>query len=223
MRSTFVGYFRPSAQEFSQHWRDSIFVFDANVLLNLYRYSADTKAELKKAIGNVSDRVFIPHQAAKEFLKNRLTVTIDQSTEYKKLINQINQLVDTLSQRDRHPFLPEENLPSLKENAELLISILETQQSSLLKNLSEDDTLDFIEGIFIEKTGKPYPEEKLKEISDAAIKRFDRKIPPGYKDAKKDATEDIYRPYGDLIIWNQIIDHSVEQKKPIIFVTDDKK
>ncbi|MBK6959376.1 MAG: DUF4935 domain-containing protein [Nitrosomonas sp.] len=48
---------------------------DTNVLLNLYRYSEATRKELQEAITSLDGRIFIPHQAANEFLRNRLTVT----------------------------------------------------------------------------------------------------------------------------------------------------
>ncbi|MFM7370860.1 MAG: PIN-like domain-containing protein, partial [Sphaerospermopsis kisseleviana] len=64
MRSVFVGYFRPKDDELSQMWSEGIFVVDANVLLNLYRYSSGTRKELEKALEAVKDRIFITHQAA---------------------------------------------------------------------------------------------------------------------------------------------------------------
>lgn len=42
---------------------------------------------------------------------------------------------------------------------------------------------------------------------------------PGYKDAKKGETD----KYGDLVIWFELIEHAKAHKKPIIFVTDEKK
>ncbi|MFN5239722.1 MAG: PIN-like domain-containing protein, partial [Aphanizomenon sp.] len=90
MRSVFVGYFRPKDDELSQMWSEGIFVVDANVLLNLYRYSSGTRKELEKALEVVKDRIFIPHQAAKEFLGKRLDVTAGQANEYAKAIKSIN-------------------------------------------------------------------------------------------------------------------------------------
>lgn len=93
MRSMFPGYFSPTDIHFEKHWNESIFVMDANVLLNLYRYSDATKDELKNALVSLGGRVFIPHQAASEFLRNRLTVTSEQSKEYAVAIKTINELV----------------------------------------------------------------------------------------------------------------------------------
>ncbi|MGZ3645243.1 MAG: hypothetical protein ACXVCM_15485, partial [Ktedonobacteraceae bacterium] len=40
MQELFPGYYRPTKEEFSTMWQQCIFVFDANVLLNIYRYTA---------------------------------------------------------------------------------------------------------------------------------------------------------------------------------------
>jgi len=50
--------------------------------------------------------------------------------------------------------------------------------------------------------------------------RYTNSTPPGYKD-KNDKVG--FQMYGDLILWKQIIHYAKEQKKPIIFVTNDNK
>ena len=42
MEKTFSEYHQPNDEEITQLWEKAIFIFDANVLLNLYRYSKKT-------------------------------------------------------------------------------------------------------------------------------------------------------------------------------------
>jgi hypothetical protein len=56
MRKTFSGYYRPTEDEFAEMWRNCLFVLDANVLLNLYRYSRKTSDEFLGILDGVSDR-----------------------------------------------------------------------------------------------------------------------------------------------------------------------
>ena len=79
MRDIFPAHFRPTADDLSAMWKVSTFAVDANVLLNLYRYSPETRGELENALKSIEDRLFLPHQAAKEFLRNRLGVTASQA------------------------------------------------------------------------------------------------------------------------------------------------
>jgi len=223
MKSQFVGYFRPKDTELSELWANCIFAIDANVLLNLYRYSSATRAELEKALNSFKDRVYIPHQAAKEFLKNRLIVTAGQANEYSKAIGAINDLLSKLSSTDRHPFLPEGQMPEFEEYAEKLTNVLKEQQDSLLENFSNDEILDYVDQLFDGKTGASYNKEELEKIEIEGEHRYEKDIPPGYKDGKKDGSGDPLRKYGDLILWKQVIDHAKTTKKPIILITDDKK
>jgi predicted nucleic acid-binding protein len=223
MRSVFVGYFRPKDDELSQMWSEGIFVVDANVLLNLYRYSSGTRKELEKALEVVKDRIFIPHQAAKEFLGKRLDVTAGQANEYAKAIKSINDLLTKLSSKDRHPFLPDAELPEFESYSQKLILTLESQQKLLFDKFSNDEILDFVENLFSSKTGSPYEESVLAKLAVEGEERYKNKVPPGYMDSNKDGLGDQYRKYGDFLIWKQIIEYSKSQSKPVIFITDDKK
>ncbi|TLX46661.1 hypothetical protein C1E24_12405 [Pseudoalteromonas phenolica] len=223
MRSIFPGHFRPKDEEFNKHWDSSIFIIDANVLLNLYRYSEATRKELQNAITSLKGRVFIPHQAASEFLRNRLTVTSDQSKEYTSAIKTIKDLVKKISNKDRHPFISDNKLTELNELSDSVVENLESQQKSLLDKLSNDEILEFIEVTFEGKTGQPYDSEKIKELIVIGESRYESKIPPGYKDAAKDSTEDPTRKYGDLFVWLQTIDFAKANNCSVVFITDDKK
>src|SRR5665648_130391 len=91
MKETFPGYYQPTEEEFSEIWKNCIFVFDSNVLLNLYRYSSDTRDDLINILSEISERLWIPHQVAMEYLKDRLTVIQDQLNSYNKIREIVNK------------------------------------------------------------------------------------------------------------------------------------
>ena len=223
MRSMFPGHFRPKEDEFKTLWAECMFAVDANVLLNLYRYSPDTRAALEGALSAVKDRLFVPHQAAREFLKNRLHVTAGQAEEYTKAIRAITDLSSMLGNRKKHPFLPEPELPRFTEQVGRLVTQLEDQRTVLLTRLTNDEILQFVEHIFEGKTGKPFEKAELDAIVAEGETRYLNEIPPGYKDAKKDSTDDPYRRFGDLIVWKQLLAEASSTEKPVVFITDDKK
>lgn len=223
MKSKFPAHFRPSDDDFKKIWSDCIFAVDANVLLNLYRYSTETRTLLESTLNGLQDRLFMPNQAAKEFLKNRLIVTASQADEYTKAIRLINDLSQQLANKKKHPFLPDKNLPEFSDQVTKVVDQLEKQKNVLLDRLINDEILEFVSSLFENKTGNPYDENQLKELAIEGGKRYENEIPPGYKDIKKDASGDPYRKYGDLLVWKQIIDEAKLKKKSIVFITDDKK
>ena len=223
MRDIFPAYFRPSDTGYKALWKDAVFAIDANVVLNLYRYSTETRKQLEATLSALKARLFIPHQAAREFLRNRLSVTAGQANEYAKAIDKLNELAATLTDRRKHPYLEEAELPQFNETVERLRHQLDSQKASLLVRLSNDEILEFIEKVFDGHTGKPFEPEHLARIAAEGEKRYEARTPPGFEDIKKDDAGDPYRKYGDLILWKQIIAHAKTTGKPILFVTDDSK
>ena len=223
MRDIFPAFFRPTDAGYKALWKDAIFAIDANVVLNLYRYLNETRKQLESTLSALKARLFIPHQAAREFLRNRLSVTAGQATEYTKAIEKLTELASTLSDRRRHPYLEEAALPEFNETVDRIRVQLDGQKAALLSRLSQDEILEFIEQVFAGHTGKPFDEARLVELAAEGEKRYEARIPPGFEDIKKDDAGDPYRKYGDLILWKQIIFHAKELSKPIVFVTDDSK
>lgn len=93
----------------------------------------------------------------------------------------------------------------------------------MLNRIASDEILEFVDTVFSTRTGNPFDETKLKELAVEGETRYGHDIPPGYKDGKKDGSDDPYRKFGDLIVWKQILAKGKETSKPVIFISDDKK
>jgi len=240
MRDMFKDYYSPSQDQFEELWNNCIFVFDANALLNLYRYSYKTMEVLIDIIKKLSDRVWIPHQVALEYHANRTKVIYEQSDAYHqvrsvigKASNElIKQLDDELKKyKKSHPFIELAQITGTIEGTINSINEeLEKQERNHPNYIENDSIRDTLEKVFSNKIGSPFSEAELKELYVEGEHRYKQKRPPGYKDApdKKDKRK-YYRgliiedQYGDLIVWKQIIDEAVASQKSVVFVTDDVK
>lgn len=60
MRDLFSGPYQPTEDQFTELWQQCLFVLDANVLLNFYRYSPQTSEELLTILRRIKDRLWIP-------------------------------------------------------------------------------------------------------------------------------------------------------------------
>lgn len=107
MRKRFPGYCQPTEQEFSQLWKGCLFTFDANVLLNLYRYTPETKSSLINILQKVSNRIWLPYQAALEYHKRRITVIQQQMRAYDEILELVKEAHENLEGRlngfKKHP------------------------------------------------------------------------------------------------------------------------
>jgi hypothetical protein len=224
MRKTFPGYYRPTEEEFYVLWNACLFVLDANVLLNLYRYSQETSDELIGILKQISDRLWVPHQAALEYQQQRLQVITQQLEAYDEMQDLLGktkkQLNDKLHALRRHPYI---NADYLSKRIQKAFAVIEKDLNRLKREhpdlLQRDSLRDALSILLEGKVGPLYSTERLDEIYKTGKQRYEREIPPGYKDTGKEGV----RKYGDLILWFQVIDKAKETKKPIILVTDDRK
>jgi hypothetical protein len=220
MKTIFPGYSKKDEKEIKSIWDNGLIVFDTNTLLNLYRYSDATRETILELISKLSERIWLPHQAALEYNKNRYEVIADQEKAYKEFIEKIIQIQKDLQSTSKPPFLSSAlhgdlNKAFEKVNAEVVENI--NRYNNYLK---EDPIYNTLSNLFEGRIGKPYTPDELKEIYKQGEERYKAKIPPGYEDEKnKDGT----RMYGDLILWKQVIAKSKVDKKPVILITDERK
>ena len=223
MKELFHGYYKPTEEEFQKLWDDCLFSFDANILLNLYRYSDGTKQELLKNISDFSDRGWLANQAAEEYFRNRISTTGGQVKEYDKAQKNLDEIVSSLGNKKRHPFISDELMEEVKSLFERVSSEFEINKENLNELIHNDPILDRLTEIFDSKVGTKLPQATLDQIYKDGKIRFENEIPPGFRDGKKDESGNLYRKYGDLIIWHELINKAKEDTKDIVFVTDDKK
>jgi hypothetical protein len=228
MRDKFREYYRPNADEFDHLWEDGVIAIDANVLLNVYRYSHSTATQLLRTFAALRNQIWLPHQAAQEFQRNRLRVISEQASVFKKaetaLEQSVKQFEDALAQLRRSEHLDVGRLTSKyrsdSESTRIEIARLRDEYASKRQDDPFDDThwIELTE-IFKGRVGDPFANERLAELYREAESRYTSRTPPGFKDAAKDAPE----KYGDFLIWRQIMDFCKESGRPAIFVTDDAK
>lgn len=219
MKKTFPEYYELPSSKKKKIMDEGIFVFDANVLLDLYRYSPDTRKKWLAFFEKVKDRIWIPHQFAFEYQKNRLAVIADQESAYEEVFKILaktsNSLDSEFAKYKRHPFLRIEDLT--KESFEKMKKEVEKCKKKHPAWFKKDNIRTTISNLFKNKVGSIYDEGRLIEIFKEGAQRYAKKTPPGYKDTDKD------NPYGDLIGWFQIIDEAKKRKNHVIFITGDEK
>lgn len=242
MKKLFRGYYKLDDDEFTRLWTKAVFIFDTNVLLNLYRYQPSTRDSLFKVIDKLKDRVWIPYHVGLEFQRNRLGVIADQSNKFgevKKIVHeavaQLETKLNALQLEKRHTHISPHNLlTDFKQIEEKHVQQLEKMEKESIDVSSKDEIRDQIDTLFHDKIGsKPKDQGTVDKIYAEGDERYKSNIPPGFNDIKKDDKDAesfsydgvLYRAkYGDLIIWKQIIEYSKQQKhKDVIYITDDGK
>ena len=235
--------FDPGAKvDYKAIWETSLFVFDTNVLLNLYRYQTSTRDQLLDILSKLSDRIWIPHHVALEFQRNRFTVLADQNKRFSEVQGVVNKAkeglrndLDKLQLERRHSLIdPAPLVEGFDSLANEFLKSLEKIQKGQQKLTDPDPLKDKIETLFSDRVGpEASGQAEIDTIYGDAEKRYQLEIPPGYLDANKDKhgpAEYVHggvnykRKYGDFLIWHQLLSYAKEKEiKSVAFVTDDAK
>ena len=228
MRNTFRAYYRSTPSEIAALWETGLLILDTNALLNLFRYSGGAREDFFKALTAKSTSLWIPHQVGLEFHRNRISTVNQQNRAFSDIetaLGKARAAVDTaFNAYKRHPSL--DITPLRGEFAEAIDGLIAKLQSSqnrhaidMVASATNDSILDDITDLYDGKVGEPLTEEDLKALYKEGQDRYDKSVPPGFKDASKPEPE----RYGDLVLWKQILRYAGEVNKPAIFVTDDQK
>lgn len=239
MKNMFKQYdYNFTEQEYRHIWENALFIFDTNILLNLYRYQDSSRDEFIKILESIDDRVWIPHHVALEFKRNRLTTIRSRTNlliEAKEAINKSqNTLVSELNKLQIKKVHSPIDVDNIKEKFKSLGDELAKEIDGTISDqqkINEADPLEEkIDTIFDNRVGSAaYTQEKIDTLYKNAQSKYKLKISPGYLDEKKDEVcvdnQIVYqKKYADYLIWQQILDHVKEKElKDIIFVTDDNK
>lgn len=224
MNSKFYGFKKKSEGEIKNIWRESIFVYDTNVLLNLYRYSQKTQKTFLELLQKLKKRSWIPYYVSDEFFKNRLIVIREQEKLYEKIEKSVNfnkVKADLSCYKDRHFSIDIDGIMSLIDEAQnKLTEKLNESRKKDADYINSDIVLEQLFDIFEDRVSKPLSDKDLEEKYKLGRNRYDKKLPPGYMDEKKKVGNE---KYNDYIIWDMVMEYSKEKGKPIIFITDDRK
>lgn len=225
MREKFPGWYPKKPEQIAKLWDTAIFVPDANVLLHCLRHTTVVRDELLRLFGALGDALWIPYQVGLEFQRNRLDVEFGALDTYDALIKDQEGNIDKARERLRqlraHPTIDVQ-----KEVAALdmfLSDFKGRMEAARATHPSAqiDGVLEELTKLLENRVGDNWPSDKLVTFKKEGEDRYAKKIPPGYKDQKKDAGE--YDKFGDLLIWKDMIAKAKADKRPVIFISDDAK
>ena len=93
MKQTFKEFYNPDYQNL---WETCTFVFDTNVLLDLYRYKGSTKDTFFKVLEKIGDNKWLPYQVGYEYHKNRQNVIHSIKAKSEDLKNDTASLISSI-------------------------------------------------------------------------------------------------------------------------------
>jgi hypothetical protein len=224
MKERFPGWHTREPERISALWETAIFVPDANVLLHCLRHPAKVRNELIRVFTILRESLWIPYQVGLEFHRNRLDVEYGAQDMYQRLTADydatLKQIVEKLRQLRAHPVIEvERELAAIATFQADFHARMDAAVESHPKEAIQaamNDLMALLDG----RVGEKWPPDRLAAIKKEGEERYAKKVPPGFKDIKKDGDLD---KFGDLIIWKDMIAKAKEAQRPIVFISDDVK
>jgi len=228
VREQFAAYYPPDPERRREFVTAGLVALDTNVLLDLYRMNTDAREDVLGLLRQVGDRLWVPHQAALEFHRNRFAVIYDQEQVLKKLQKEVADTGDKImgivrNVRD-HPIIDRKALEGvIRESFGEIRSYLEGLGQepilSIQTAMDADPVLDAVTTLLADKVGPTYTPDEMTKVEAEGMQRVKDQRPPGYADAKKEGSQ----AFGDYVLWRQLLDEAAKRKLPVLLVTNDQK
>ncbi len=206
-------------------------MLDTNVLLNLYRYHVQARDDLLTVLEQLTENLWVPHQAILEFWNQRETVLSDpRSTE------------ETLSQLEDYQRKSETSIRRWADRASLttesIDELVATVRDGIGKSIRKidahedgqnrefahdtncDEVLATLQRILFGHVGPPLPNDEHEELSEMGRERLQSELPPGFSDVKKKGLDGAL---GDYFLWIQVLREARRRHQDILFVTSENK
>ncbi|WP_327208342.1 PIN domain-containing protein [[Kitasatospora] papulosa] len=227
----FEHYLSASLSDYERVVKSGLVVLDTNAILNLYRYTDEARKELFGVLRSLQDRLWIPNQVATEFWRNRESAVSDLDYFGDELIS---ELEETRHQMERS-LRTWANRVALQGG--LLNDILNTLDSAFKpvlekvqeiagersdgksRNTFEDPVLLELQEVLVRKVGAAMGQSEYENAVTEGLRRVEAKIPPGYKDKKKDDGH----AAGDYLVWAQTIKEAKFRHCEVLLITGDVK
>ncbi|WP_454692001.1 PIN-like domain-containing protein [Achromobacter aloeverae] len=236
MRKLFPGHYPPNLP-FKDILDDAVFIFDTNVLINLYRLGTASQAKLFEGLAKIADRCWLPYHVAQEFQDQRQGRIEDALAAHDSAVSKISDLKNIVTQvcaqHDvlKHDPDTEDHIAALTKAVDQLVEHAKKSRSTLPQRSNGDPIAEQLADIFDGRVGSPPAQEEVDAINAEGEERFKFKLPPGHSDEKKNEQpfrhgDVVYQQkYGDLYIWKQTLKYikTLKGRRHLVFVTDEKK
>lgn len=226
----FEGYRSTSDDDLVRLFGDGIVALDTNVLLDLYRYGEKARGEFFAILESFASTLWIPHQVAKEFWRNRVAVIAEvgsaaQVPDLKKSKNVAINALTSWGGRARAEDETQRSIAVLEEAyrdvADTLSSVTGLDTGSIGLDTNVDPVLSRLEPLTFGHVGEAPTDDELALLIVQGAARFEVLRPPGYMDGQKHGQTE--QGTGDFLLWHQLMGHARRLQRDVVLISRDEK
>ncbi|HFF9780476.1 PIN-like domain-containing protein [Serratia marcescens] len=248
MRNSFSGFYGISEDSIGTVFtsKNTIFIFDANILLTLYRCEEETRNQFFEIWENIKEQCWFPHQVCLEYQRNRLKVVKDSRDALDKIPKKIKTSISELRTQvfdgehnqtiSRYSNLKDELVILFSQIENIVNEFSETHINARKNNIdflkNHDVIRDKIDELTEGRIGSaPQTQTIIDELNKSGKIRYKYKIGPGFDDTTEKKTSfysydgiNYDAEYGDYYVWSQILEYvSSKPDNNVVYVSNDAK
>jgi hypothetical protein len=229
----FEGYMSPTDEDYRRLLTNGLVVPDANVLLNLYRYTTQTRSDLFAVLEKIGNQLWVPDQVIREFWRNRESALRDPRILSDRTVATLDELreqsAEVLAAWANRIALPAEHMTGMRraleqayqQVADEIAKRTDAEGVGLIStNTTKDPILNSLQLILKGHIGPPMGTTEYAESVKEGTQRLAEGTPPGYKDSGK---KDTGLAVGDYLVWVQILEEVGKRHCDVLLVTGDVK
>jgi len=226
----FEGYRTATTDDYRRVFSSGMVVPDANVLLNLYRYTEQARNDLLSVLERLGDQLWVPHQVLVEFWRNR-EIVLQDPRDTDKTAKEMSDVRDRTLASFRawtnRVSLPAEQSTALSEALSAGFDAVidgvdrfsDASAADSARDTDKDPVLKRLEPILSGRVGNQLDDESYSAAIQEGLRRVDQREPPGYMDKKKEDRG----AAGDYLVWEQVLIEAERRHADVVFVTGDVK
>ncbi|HGM6414771.1 TPA: PIN-like domain-containing protein [Stenotrophomonas maltophilia] len=238
MKNIFPGFYGPTEAESEKLWAEALFVLDSSVLLRLYEVPERTRQETFAAFEKLGDRLWVPHQAALEYHRNReRTIGIAKGRVEEALKPMQDALeafmtsANSVKLAERGYQTASDRLTDLKAAADEVMQAAQAAIASHVAINGNDPVRDELGRLLDGKVGAAPTEEELAQWTKDAAQRFTHRMGPGHLDETKMKNPTYMmdglifdKRYADVYVWKETIARASDANvTSVVMITNDSK
>ena len=218
MKEKFPAYYRIHKEDLLGRFDDCVFVLDACTMLDVFRLKKELTEEVFNVFDHLKAQIVIPYHAAEEYNKNIHEVLNTQLQKIESAEKDFNAFFSSLQGKRSQPYISKESETLMGRLKKQMLKDFKAEKDYLTEQLLhgeyQNKMADMLNGCVME----PFTAEEIKTIEEEGVKRYEDKIPPGWKDASKGENR-----YGDLINWKEMLRYAKQTHKSLVLVSSDMK
>ncbi len=232
----FEGYRSATEADYTEVLLHGLVAPDTNVLLNLYRYNPQARADLLSALARLGERLWVPHQVASEFWRNREAAIRDPEDAAERALDTIDKhrsgAIQALRTWANRVALEPGRLAEVQAAVEAGFTAIETEINAAIDaeatdqalNTNTDAVLASLIELLAAKVGDPIGVEEVDTVYALGRNRLAKGIPSGFMDAGKGkGDEEPDAALGDFLVWEQLLREATARRVNVLLITGDVK